>query len=463
MHSLNDTIFAPATPPGLSALAIVRISGPEAIEVASRFFRSAGEHSEWMKAASQTAHFGSLFHGDDLLDEVVLTIFRAPRSYTGQNLVEISCHGNPYIVQRLCEMLTEAGARMADAGEFTLRAFLNGKFDLSQAEAVADLIAARSPGSHALALKQMRGGYSEEIRQMRTQLLDFASLITLELDFSEEDVEFADRSKLLELLDGIHSHASRLIASFSTGRVIRSGIPVAITGKPNVGKSTLLNAILNEERAIVSEIPGTTRDSIEDTIVVNGLAFRFIDTAGLRTAGDALEQIGMLRAIEKIAEARIVLYVVDISQTSVDEINARLNELRPADAGQQKTFIVIANKTDLLTETPPRFAELMQHEVIFVSARRKENIQLITESLLRAVGTGDISDRTLVSNARHHEALLRTREAVEKARQGLQQGLSGDLLSVEINQALYHLGLISGEITTEEMLSNIFGKFCIGK
>ena len=460
---LNDTMYAPATPHGTSALAIVRLNGPKAIEVAARIFRPAGTEVDLMTVATQTAHFGSLFSGGELLDEVVVTVFRAPRSYTGEDLVEISCHGSTYIVQKLCELLAKEGLRLADPGEFTLRAFMNGKFDLSQAEAVADLIASQSKAAHDLAMAQMRGGFSRDIAALRSRLLDFASLITLELDFSEEDVEFADRSALTVLLDEIRESIQQLIDSFSYGNVLKTGIPVAIIGKPNVGKSTLLNALLKEEKAIVSDIPGTTRDAIEDTVMVDGLAFRFVDTAGLRTAGDTLEQIGMLRTIEKIAQARIILYVVDISQTTVEEINATLDEFGVSSSGSEKTFIIVANKTDLLVESPPHFAELMKHEVVFVSAKRKENIHMILESLKTCVGNESIGDRTLVSNARHYEALLRTREAIGNISKGLGEGRSGDLLTVDINQALHHLGLITGQITTEEVLGNIFGRFCIGK
>lgn len=457
----NDTIYAPATPPGISALAIVRISGPEAIAVAGKLFTPASGKVQLAAAESHTAHFGTLSYGNELIDEVVLTLFRSPRSYTGDDLVEISCHGSSYVTKRICEVLALSGLRFAEPGEFTLRAFMNGKLDLSQAEAVADLIAAGSRSAHELAIKQMRGGFSADIRELRSRLLEFASLIGLELDFSEEDVEFADRSALLNLLQEIEDKIQTLISSFAAGNVMKSGIPVAIAGKPNVGKSTLLNAILNEERAIVSELPGTTRDTIEDVIQAGGLSFRFIDTAGLRKTGDQIEQLGINRAKSSIENAHIVLYVADVSQTGVDEIEEAIGDIQAGD--REKKIIIVVNKTDLMMEAPHKFSELMEHEVVFVSAKRRENIHLIMESLLRSVETEGTDDRTLVSNARHHAALVRTLESVQSIRKGIDEGLSGDLLSTDLNFALHHLGEITGEITTDEILGNIFGKFCIGK
>jgi tRNA modification GTPase len=464
MHlMIEDTIYAPATPPGVSALAIIRISGNDAIKACDEVFKSSSKKTRLADVPSQSAHFGSILSDKNLLDEVVVTIFRSPRSYTGEDLVEISCHGSMYIVNKLCELFSSHGLRLATPGEFTLRAFLNGKFDLSQAEAVADLIHSNAQASHGLALNQMRGGYSKLIAGIRIQLLEFASLLTLELDFSEEDVEFVNREELRTLLQKINLKIDELVGSFQLGNVLKGGIPVAIIGKPNVGKSTLLNAILNEEKAIVSDIPGTTRDAIEDTVIIDGMAFRFIDTAGLRVAGDTLEQIGMLRTIEKIAQASIILYVVDISQTTVEEINSTLKELGESYSADKKTFIVIANKTDLLTETPVHFSELMEHEVVFVSAKRKENIPLIMESLLKSVNAESISDKTVVSNIRHFEALTKSKEALISVQSAMNSGISADLLSVDINVALYNLGLITGEITTDEILGNIFSKFCIGK
>jgi tRNA modification GTPase len=463
MRTNDDTIYAPATPPGFSALAIVRISGPDTLRVCEQIFTPASKHPLENRFAANTAHYGTIRIEDQILDEVVLTVFRAPHSYTGEDLAEISCHGSPYIVSQLCAALGNLGLRTANAGEFTLRAFLNGKMDLSRAEAVADLIASQTRSAHSLALNQMRGGFSQVISDLRAQLLEFSSLLTLELDFSEEDVEFANRERLEALLAEIDSRCKELVDSFALGNVLKSGIPVAIVGKPNVGKSTLLNAILNEEKAIVSDIPGTTRDAIEDTVNIEGIAFRFIDTAGLREAGDALEQIGMLRTIEKIAQARIILYVVDMAETEVDEIENTLRELSDTYSGTQKTFVVVANKTDLMVEAPKHFSELMEHEVVFISAKRRENIHLLMESLLQVVNVEALTDRTLLTNARHYEALNRTRSAVQALRDGMQSGLSADLLASDLNQALHYLGEITGEITTDEILGQIFGKFCIGK
>ncbi len=463
MTHKNDTIFAPATPPGTSALAIVRISGPETIQTIKKLFVPARKQADLAKAQGHTAHFGTLQSKGTILDEVVLTLFRAPHSYTGEDIAEISCHGSPYIVRRLCEALSESGIRMARPGEFTLRAFMNGKMDLSQAEAVGDVIASQSKVAHGLAIQQMRGGFSAVIAGLRAHLLEFSALIALELDFSEEDLEFANREQLRELLQRMDTTFNQLLRSFSLGNVIKTGIPVAIIGKPNVGKSTLLNAILNEEKAIVSDIPGTTRDAIEDTVTVDGIAFRFIDTAGLREAGDALEQIGMLRTIEKIAQARIILYVIDMADSQLNEIESTLQELSSTYGDGQKTFIIVANKTDLLVEAPKNFSGLMEHEVIFVSAKRNENIQLIMDSLLKSVDVDSLSDQTLLTNSRHYDALTRAQRSVKAIQSGLQNGLSADLLSTDIQQALHHLGEITGEITTEEILKNIFERFCIGK
>ncbi len=458
-----DTIFAPATPPGFSAIAVVRLTGPQTLEYVKKIFVPASKNTDIGLVAGHTAHFGSLYAEGKLLDEAVVTFFRAPHSYTGEEMAELSCHGSPYIVQQLCAELSRLGIRLAKPGEFTLRAFLNGKMDLSQAEAVADVIASQTRTAHGLALNQMRGGFSSVIADLRKQLLEFSSLLTLELDFSEEDVEFANRGRLEELLQQIERVTAELITSFTLGNVIKSGIPVAIIGKPNVGKSTLLNAILKEEKAIVSDIPGTTRDAIEDTVIIEGIAFRFIDTAGLRQAGDTLEQIGMLRTIEKIAQARIILYVVDMADSGLEEIEGTLKELASTYSESQKTFIIVANKTDLLVETPKNFSGLMEHEVVFISAKRRENIHMLMEVLLQSINLEAMSDQTLLTNSRHFDALTRTRKSVQTIREGLQSGLSADLLATDLQQALHYLGEITGEITTDEILGQIFERFCIGK
>ncbi len=460
----NDTICALSTPPGMGAIAVIRLSGPGAFSISALFFKSRNTKQTVEQFSSHTAHFGSFATENELIDEVVLTVFRNPHSYTGDDIVEISCHGSDYIQQRILEVLIDAGARMAMAGEFTLRAFLNRRLDLSQAEAVADLISSRSKVAHDLALSQMRGGFSQKIKDMRSQLLDLASLLELELDFSEEDVEFADRAKLKSLIHGIIAEMSSLASSFSLGNVIKKGIPVAIIGKPNVGKSTLLNALLNEERAIVSDIPGTTRDTIEDTFTINGITFRFIDTAGLRShTTDTIETIGISRTYEKIKEASAILYLFDISTITVDEIDELRLEFRDHIDDPEKHFLLIGNKTDLMVEAPPHITALFDLETIFISAKRKENINLIIERLLSTAKTANIGDQAIVSNARHYQSINSTLTALNEAARGLDSNIPTDLIATDIRSALHHLGEITGEVTTEDILGNIFGKFCIGK
>ncbi|MDD3131576.1 MAG: tRNA uridine-5-carboxymethylaminomethyl(34) synthesis GTPase MnmE, partial [Bacteroidales bacterium] len=395
-------------------------------------------------------------------DEVMVSVFRQPHSYTGDDAIEISCHGSPYIQQKIIELLISRGARMATAGEFTMRAFINGKFDLAQAEAVADLIASGSKYAHDLALDQMRGGFSDKIKQLRQELLDFASLVELELDFAEEDVEFADRTKIGKTLDGLETEIETLLKSFQVGNVLKNGIPVAIIGKPNVGKSTLLNTILQEEKAIVSDIPGTTRDSIEDTIIIEGIAFRFIDTAGLRPSMDVIENIGIERTLQRIKEASIILFIFDAASTA-EEVQEVLEEHRHLIEDPSKRIILIGNKIDLLIEMPKGFKDLVELETIFISAKRKENINLISDSLLRSVNTQQLADTTIVSNARHYEALSKSLQAIGDIRKGFDSNIPSDLVAIDIRKALHHLGTITGQITTDEILGNIFGKFCIGK
>jgi tRNA modification GTPase len=456
----EETICAIATPPGTGAIAMIRVSGPEAITMVEQIFQPKKKNFRLTGAKTHTIHFGHIVRGAELVDEVLVSVFRAPHSYTGEDAIEISCHGSSYIQQRIVELLISKGARLARPGEFTLRAFLNRKFDLSQAEAVADLIAASSKTAHDLAIDQMRGGFSQKISGLRARLLDFASLIELELDFSQEDVEFADRKELVKLLEEIKSEIVHLASSFSYGNVLKTGIPVAIIGKPNVGKSTLLNAILNEERAIVSEIPGTTRDTIEDTIVVHNYAFRFIDTAGLRHSTDVIETEGIERTYEKIRQAKIVLYVFDANDLTPWP---PLLEESGSEGEMEKKYILVGNKADLLEETPAHLKELLEERCIFISAKRKENINLILERLVEKVKEMHLQDTAVVSNVRHYEALNGTLQAVEAVLAGLSAGLSGDLVTVDLRLALYHLGQITGEITTEDILGNIFGRFCIGK
>lgn len=460
---MNDTICALSTAPGTAAIALIRISGSGCFYACESIFRSHEKAFSLEDAASHTIHFGSVGSDAGLLDEVLISIFKAPHSYTGEDVVEISCHGSPYIQQKILELLISKGVRMANPGEFTLRAFMNGKFDLSQAEAVADLIASHSKSSHDLALEQMRGGFSKKIKEMREKLLLFTSLIELELDFSEENVEFADRQDILNLLLELKNEITLLINSFSIGNVIKNGIPVTIIGKPNVGKSTLLNSILNEEKAIVSELPGTTRDAIEDTIVIGGYSFRFIDTAGLRASQDKIESIGIERTWEKIHQASVILYVFDATEDDFQEVMNAITEMKEQTELSSKRLILVGNKCDLLEELPHGFRDFVELETIFVSAKRKENIHLLAESLLRTVKAANLSDTTIISNTRHLDALKNAFEAVESTHTGLVSGLSPDLLTVDIRKALYHLGEITGEITTEEILGTIFSRFCIGK
>jgi tRNA modification GTPase len=459
----KDTICAISTAPGRGAIATIRISGPKAINNTDKLFEPATKGMKLSDQKGYTLHFGNIINDGELIDQVIVGLFRAPHSYTSEDVVEISCHGSPYIQQRIMETLIGQGIRVAEPGEFTLRAFMNGRMDLSQAEAVADLIASTSKASHRLALNQMRGGFSQKIENLRQQLIDFAALIELELDFSEEDVEFANRKQLSELLEELKTELKLLIESFRLGNVLKHGIPVAIVGKPNVGKSTLLNALLNEERAIVSEIPGTTRDSIEDVISIHGVAFRFIDTAGLRATTDTIEGFGIERTHQKMEQAAIILYMFDLNDFSVDELNETIEALNEKYGDQDKRIILIGNKTDMLVEIPHDFNELVEHETIFVSAKRKENINLIIDSLLRSVEHGVIESDTLVSNARHQQALQEALKAVETIEEGFIINLSSDLIAVDIRIALHHLGTITGKVTTDELLGTIFGKFCIGK
>lgn len=462
--SKNDTICALSTPQGLGAISVIRLSGPKAISISNLFFRSPKTNHFITDFDSHTAHFGKFIADEELIDEVVVTIFRKPHSYTCDDIVEISCHGSEYIQQRILEVLIKAGARMAQQGEFTLRAFLGGRLDLSQAEAVADLISSQSKAAHDLALLQMRGGFSKKIKDLRIQLLDLASLLELELDFSEEDVEFADRNSLKAIITTIINEMTSLAESFSLGNVIKKGFPVAIIGKPNVGKSTLLNAILNEERAIVSDIPGTTRDTIEDTLTTQGVTFRFIDTAGLRAhTNDTIETIGISRTYDKIKEAAAILYLFDISTITVDEIEELKEEFRDHIDDPEKHFLLIGNKTDLMVEAPSHITALFDLEAIFISAKRKENINLIIERLKSKVKTTNIGEQAIVSNARHYDSIISTLKALKDAAAGLEASIPSDLIATDIRSALHYLGEITGEITTDDILGNIFGKFCIGK
>jgi len=463
----NDTICALATPAGAGAIGVIRLSGNKAIIICDKVFSAPARGGNSTKGGKKlstqkthTIHFGIIKNGKKILDEVLVSIFKDPKSYTGEDLIEVSCHGSAFIQQQIIQLFIRKGARMAKPGEFTLRAFLNGKLDLSQAEAVADLIVSNSEASHKVALQQMRGGFSQEIKQLRQQLVNFASLIELELDFSEEDVEFANRDDLIKLLQKIQNVLKRLVDSFAVGNVMKNGIPVVIIGEPNVGKSTLLNVLLNEEKAIVSEIPGTTRDAIEDTIVLNGITFRLIDTAGIRATTDAVETIGISKTYEKIRQAALVLYLFDSVKASVDKINTAISKLHHSNG----RVTIIINKTDKgeLKKFQQKFRSF--ENIVFISAKYKQNINLLTDKLSGFVNTKKLSNNeVLVTNSRHYEALIKSLEAINSVNKGLNQHITGDLLAIDIRTALHHLGEITGEITTNEILGNIFSKFCIGK
>ena len=463
----ESTICALATP-GSGAIAVLRISGPDSIAIVEKLFHPVTEGKVLVKQPPNTIHFGTIQDGSKVVDEVLVSLFKAPHSYTGEDSIEISCHGSPYIQQKILELLVAQGARPARAGEFTQRAFLNGKMDLSQAEAVADLIAAESEGAHRVALQQLRGGFSDKLKTLRDRLLHFISMIELELDFSEEDVEFADRKELVTLVDEIASLIGELVSSFQLGNVLKNGVPVAIIGRPNVGKSTLLNAILNEERAIVSDIEGTTRDSIEDTINLEGITFRFIDTAGLRETADTIENLGIRRTYQKIDQSSIVLLLTeasddpDIIQRSIQAIRKQLSE-------GDKQLVVVLNKSDRISETQLQDLEkgipLQDNEkIISISAEKRENIQGLTGLLLDIVNIGNIKHQDVViSNIRHYNALKSAAESLTRVSEGLSSALPSDLLAQDIREALHYLGEITGEVTTDEILGNIFKNFCIGK
>ncbi len=459
----SDTICAVATPPGMGAIAIVRISGKNSLDAALKCFKPKDSKLSQKAIQSHHLYFGEIVVNGKVLDEVLLSFFKAPHSYTGEDAVEISCHGSEYIQRTLLQTILDAGARMARPGEFTLRAFLNGKMDLAQAEAVADLIASESKAAHRMAIRQMRGGFSEKIAGLRKKLVDFASLLELELDFGEEDVEFANREQFSRLLDELRQELIHLKESFKMGNVLKKGIPVAIIGKPNVGKSTLLNAILNEEKAIVSEIPGTTRDAIEDTIALEGYTFRFIDTAGLRDSTDIIENMGIEKTHDKIEQASLILYVCDISSMNKNSMEELLEEYKSHINSKNKHFILVANKIDQLEEVPNHLKELFELETVFVSAKRKENIHLLAETLVNHVKNDSPGDDILVNNSRHYEALAHALESIIEIEKGFVDNIPTDLIAIDVRQALYHLGSITGEVTSDEILGNIFGKFCIGK
>ena len=460
----QETIVALATPSGAGAIAIIRLSGKDAITIAADVFQSVSG-KDITKQKTHTIHLGHITDNGKIYDQVLLSIFKGPNSYTGENVIEISCHGSTFIQQQIIQLLLRKGAKMAQAGEFTLRAFLNGKLDLSQAEAVADLIASDNEASHQIAMQQMRGGFSNEIAKLREELLNFASLIELELDFAEEDVEFADRTQFHDLLERIEFVLKRLIDSFAVGNVIKNGIPVAIVGEPNVGKSTLLNALLNEERAIVSDIAGTTRDTIEDELVINGIGFRFIDTAGIRETKDVVESIGIQKTFEKIEQAQVVLFLVDsteLTMESLEGLKVEVEKIR--NKYPQKALLTIFNKKDKLDESLLRNLESQIENSIFISAKQKVGIEELKNELMSFVNTGALrNNETIVTNTRHYDSLLKALEEVQKVKWGLDSGLSSDLMAIDIRSALHYFGEITGEVTNDELLGNIFANFCIGK
>jgi len=463
----QKTIVALATPSGAGAVAIIRMSGEAAIRIASEVFQSvSGKDITTQK--THTIHLGTIADENKTYDQVLLSLFKNPNSYTGENVVEISCHGSTYIQQQIIQLLLRKGCSMAQPGEFTLRAFLNGKLDLSQAEAVADLISSDNEASHQIAMQQMRGGFSSEIAKLRAELLNFASLIELELDFAEEDVEFADRSQFKELLHRIEFVLKRLIDSFAVGNVIKNGIPVAIIGEPNVGKSTLLNALLNEERAIVSDIAGTTRDTIEDELVIGGIGFRFIDTAGIRETKDEIESIGIKKTFEKIEQAQVVLYLFESLKFKVSGSEYLTEIEKVKNKYPLKPLIVVVNKTDLISEeekeTLQKLLKNLEVKTIFLSAKNKTGIEELKNQLLAFVNTGALrNNETIVTNTRHYDSLLKALEEIQKVSFSLQANVPSDLMAIDIRQALYYFGEITGEVTNDELLGNIFANFCIGK
>lgn len=463
----QETIVALATPSGSGAIAIIRLSGKEAVAIAAKVFQSVSK-KDITKQKTHTLHLGHIVEGSKIYDQVLVSLFKGPNSYTGEDVIEISCHGSTFIQQQIIQVLLRNGAKMAQAGEFTLRAFLNGKLDLSQAEAVADLIASDNEASHQIAMQQMRGGFSNEIAKLREELLNFASLIELELDFAEEDVEFADRTAFNTLLERINFVLKRLIDSFAVGNVIKNGIPVAIVGEPNVGKSTLLNALLNEERAIVSDIAGTTRDTIEDELVIKGIGFRFIDTAGIRETEDVVESIGIQKTFEKIEQAQVVLYLFESLKFQVSG-SEYINEIEKVkNKYPLKTLLVLINKVDLLTNDEisdiQKQLDTLNLKQILISARQKTGIDELKDTLLSFVNTGALrNNETIVTNTRHYDSLLKALEEIQKVRFGLDNGISSDLMAMDIRSALYYFGEITGEVTNDELLGNIFANFCIGK
>lgn len=450
----DDTIVALATPPGISAIGVIRVSGAKAISIVDELFPS----KELSKQPSHTLHVGFLKEGDNKLDEAVISLFKGPHSYTGEDIVEISCHGSPFVQQQVLQVIVKHGARIAKAGEFTQRAFLNGKLDLTQAEAVADLIASNTAASQKAAITNMRGGFSHLLKDLREQLIQFSSLLELELDFSEEDVEFADREKFTRLIENISSVVNDLLKSFRLGNVIKNGVNVAIVGRPNAGKSTLLNTLLNENRAIVSEIAGTTRDTIEEVLNINGILFRLIDTAGIREhTQDVIESMGVVRSLEKIEQADIIVYVFDVMDTTEVEFKQVITQFEK----ENKQVIYVANKSDVRSSFS---TDHFRKSILFISAKENTGIDKLKDQLFAlATGSQTLAENVIITNARHYEALQLLQSALGEIKTGLEEELSPELLTPDIRRSLHYLGEITGEITNEDRLDYIFSKFCIGK
>ncbi|MHC9087709.1 tRNA uridine-5-carboxymethylaminomethyl(34) synthesis GTPase MnmE [Tenacibaculum sp. IMCC1] len=461
----NDTIIALATPAGVGAIAIIRLSGENSIKIVDSFFSSVKKNKSLLNQKSHTLHLGHIVNNGVVIDHVLVSIFKNPHSYTGEDVVEISCHGSSFIQQEIIQLFLQNGCRMADNGEFTMRAFLNGKMDLSQAEAVADVIASNSAASHQMAIQQMRGGITNELKELRGQLLDFAALIELELDFSGEDVEFADRTKFKELVAKISAVLKRLIDSFAFGNAMKNGIPVAIIGEPNVGKSTLLNALLNEEKAIVSDIAGTTRDAIEDELIIDGVVFRFIDTAGIRETEDVVENIGIKKAYEKAENAQLIIFLID-SNKYIHSKDLFLEEIETIKQRfPNKRLLVIANKIDTLSCHDSSILQSEIENLILLSAKQNIGVDELKQELISLVNTGALSNNeTIVTNSRHFEALTLALESINSVKNGIELDISSDLFAIDIRECLRHLGNITGEYDVDkDILGHIFGNFCIGK
>jgi tRNA modification GTPase len=460
MNHLTDTIVAPATPQGQSAIAVIRLSGQSAIEITDKIFKG----KKLANAESHTIHYGWIVDGDKEIDEVMISVFKAPKTFTTEDSTEISCHGSPQLVQAIISLAIKNGAKSAYPGEFTLRAFLNGRLDLSQAEAVADLIHASSAKSSEIALNQLKGHFSHMLKDLRQELIDFAALIELELDFSEEDVEFAHRGRLKDLIHKIIKVINPLLDSFKWGNSIKEGIPVAIIGAPNAGKSTLLNTILNEEKALVSDIAGTTRDFIEDTLVIDGIVFRFIDTAGIRETLDILEGLGIERSKQKLREAEIVLFLSDVNK-SMEET---MQDFQNLELTKEQTGVILLNKADTISAalSTPKTQDIADQsgvKTLLITAKYRETLEPLLSYFSEYIQNHNRAEGTIISNSRHYEALENTKLCLQKVLSGLDSGLSSDLVAMDIREALFHLGTITGEVSTDDLLESIFSKFCIGK